>query len=239
MAGPEFQRMEMLVGKGAMEKLASSSVLLFGLGGVGSYVSEALARSGVGRLALVDNDTVGESNINRQLVALHSTLGKPKTEVAAKRARDINPSACVEAYDLFFTSENADMIDFEGFSYVVDAIDTVSSKLEIIERAVNAGVPVISSMGTGNKLDPTRLEVSDIGKTSVCPLAKVMRRELRRRGIDKLKVVYSREEPVKPCSKPGEEAQRRPVPGSTAFVPAAAGLIIAGEVVRDIISLGI
>lgn len=199
---------------------------VFGVGGVGGYVVEALARSGVGALDLIDNDTVSESNINRQIVALHSTIGKQKTTVAAARVNDINPEIKVREHNLFFLPETADSFDFSLYDYVVDAIDTVSGKLALIERAKEANVPVISSMGTGNKLDPTAFEVADISKTSVCPLARVMRRELKKRGIEKVKVVYSKEEP--------KETDLN-VPASIAFVPPVAGLIIAGEVIKDLI----
>ena len=221
-----FSRTESLIGKEALEKLKNSRVAVFGVGGVGSYVVEALARSGVGALDLIDNDSVSESNINRQIVALHSTLGKQKTEVAAARVKDINPAIKVREHNLFFLPETADSFDFSPYNYVVDAIDTVSGKLALIERAKAANVPVISSMGTGNKLDPTAFEVADISKTSVCPLARVMRRELKKRGIEKVKVVYSKEDPKETNGS---------VPASIAFVPSVAGLIIAGEVVKDLI----
>ena len=221
-----FSRTESLIGKEALEKLKNSRVAVFGVGGVGSYVVEALARSGVGALDLIDNDSVSESNINRQIVALHSTLGKQKTEVAAARVKDINPAIKVREHNLFFLPETADSFDFSPYDYVVDAIDTVSGKLALIERAKAANVPVISSMGTGNKLDPTAFEVADISKTSVCPLARVMRRELKKRGIEKVKVVYSKEDPKETNGS---------VPASIAFVPSVAGLIIAGEVVKDLI----
>ena len=221
-----FSRTESLIGKEALEKLKNSRVAVFGVGGVGSYVVEALARSGVGALDLIDNDSVSESNINRQIVALHSTLGKQKTAVAAARVKDINPAIKVREHNLFFLPETADSFDFSPYDYVVDAIDTVSGKLALIERAKAANVPVISSMGTGNKLDPTAFEVADISKTSVCPLARVMRRELKKRGIEKVKVVYSKEDPKETNGS---------VPASIAFVPSVAGLIIAGEVVKDLI----
>ncbi len=221
-----FSRTERLIGKAGLEKLKKSRIAVFGIGGVGSYVVEALARSGVGALDLIDNDTVSESNINRQIVALHSTIGKQKTAVAAARVNDINPEIKVREHNLFFLPETADSFDFSLYDYVVDAIDTVSGKLALIERAKAANVPVISSMGTGNKLDPTAFEVADISKTSVCPLARVMRRELKKRGIEKVKVVYSKEEPKETDSN---------VPASIAFVPPVAGLIIAGEVIKDLI----
>lgn len=221
-----FSRTEKLIGKAALEKLKNSRVAVFGVGGVGGYVVEALARSGVGALDLIDNDRVSESNINRQIIALRSTIGKQKTEVAAARVKDINPEIKVRTHNVFFLPETADSFDFSLFDYVVDAIDTVSGKIALIESAKRANVPVISSMGTGNKLDPTVFEVADISKTSVCPLARVMRRELKKRGIEKVKVVYSKEEP---------KETEGGVPSSIAFVPPVAGLIIAGEVVKDLI----
>lgn len=232
-----FSREEILLGSEAVNRLSAARVAVFGVGGVGGYVAEALARSGVGSIDLFDNDKVSLTNINRQIIALTSTVGKYKTEVMKERILDINPNASVNAFNVFYTAENADEFDFSQYDYIVDAIDTVSAKLELAVRAQAAGVPVISSMGAGNKLDPTRFEVADIYKTSVCPLAKVMRRELKQRGVKKLKVVYSKEEPVKPKQEPAEEAPqgRRAVPGSIAFVPSAVGLIIAGEVVKDLI----
>ncbi len=232
-----FSRTEMLLGKDAMEKLKAARVAVFGLGGVGSYVVEALARSGVSRFALIDGDRVCITNINRQLIALTSTVGEYKTHAARERVLEINPEARVEVFPCFYSAENAAEFDFTGFSYVVDAIDTVSSKLVLIENAKKAGVPVISSMGAGNKLDATRFEVSDIYKTSVCPLARVMRRELKKRGVESLKVVYSKENALKPDYEDGEAWSGRRPPGSVAFVPSVAGLIIAGEVVKDIIGL--
>lgn len=221
-----YKRTTTLIGQDAMNKLANSHIAVFGIGGVGGYVVEALARSGVGELTLIDNDTVKESNINRQIIALHSTLGVKKTEAFVNRIKDINPKIRVNTEDLFFLPETKDFIDFNSFDYVVDAIDTVSGKLTIIEKCNEAGIPVISSMGTGNKLDPTAFEITDIYKTSVCPLARVMRYELKKRGIKKLKVLYSKEEPVK---------QKSRTPASISFVPSVAGLIIAGEVIKDII----
>ncbi len=229
-----FIRTEMLLGGEALEVLARSRVAVFGVGGVGGYTVEALARSGVGALDLVDPDTVSESNINRQIVALSSTVGKYKVDVAAERVRDINPDANVRTYKTFFLPEEAEKFDFSAYDYVVDAIDTVSGKLGLAVAATEAGVPIISSMGAGNKLDPTKFEVADIYKTSVCPLARVMRRELRQRGIERLKVVYSREAPTAPRGEPEPDAGGKRVPGSCAFVPSVAGLIIAGEVVRDL-----
>lgn len=239
-----------------MERLSQARVAVFGLGGVGGYVVEALARSGVGSFVLVDHDTVAETNLNRQIIATTKTVGRYKADVMAERILDINPEAQIEVRKCFFLPENADSFDFSDYSYVVDAVDTVTAKIEIILRAQAAGVPVISSMGTGNKLDPAKLQVADIYKTSVCPLAKVMRHELRKRGVKKLKVVYSTELPCRPlpdgqCAEreagsaegaqsvlAGQRTQdggRRSTPGSVAFVPPAAGLILAGEVVRDLI----
>lgn len=232
----EYSRMELLVGAEGLEKLRDSKVAVFGIGGVGSYVAEALARCGVGTLILVDNDQVSLTNLNRQLIALHSTIGQPKTRVMKERIRDIDPDIVVYTYETFFSQETAELFDFSFYDYVVDAVDTVTAKLLLIERADAAGTPVISSMGTGNKLDPGRFEITDISKTSVCPLAKVMRRELKKRGIKKCKVLYSKEEPVKVQS--AEETKgtaNRPVPGSISFVPGAAGLMIAGAVVRDLL----
>ncbi len=227
-----FIRTQALIGEQAVQKLKNTRVAVFGLGGVGGYVVEALARSGVGALDLIDNDCVSESNINRQIFALSSTVGKRKTEVAAARVKDINPDARVCTHEVFFLPETADTIDFTAFDYVVDAIDTVSGKLAIIEKSFAAGVPVISSMGTGNKLDGTKFEVADIAKTSVCPLARVMRRELKKRGIEHVKVVYSKEEPN---AKKSAEEGGKPVPASIAFVPPVAGLLLAGEVIKDLI----
>ena len=207
-------------------------VAVFGIGGVGGYVVEALARSGVGTLDLIDNDTVSESNLNRQIVALHSTIGRLKTEVAAERVKDINPDITVNVHNLFYLPETKTQFDFSAYDYVVDAIDTVSGKLALIEQAKGSNTPVISSMGAGNKLDPTAFEVADIAKTSVCPLARVMRRELKKRGIEQLKVVYSKEEPLPTLLK--DKDSGKPIPGSVAFVPSVVGLIIAGEVIKDL-----
>jgi len=230
-----FARTELLLSSDGMKKLTAARVAVFGVGGVGGYVAEGLARSGVGSLTLVDNDVVSETNLNRQIIALRSTIGKYKTEVMKARILDINPDCQVEARNLFYTIENAEEIDFSAFDYIVDAIDTLSGKLTIIEKAKKANVPVISSMGAGNKLDPTAFEVADISKTSVCPLARAMRRELKKRGIEKLKVVYSKEEPlpVRP-SEPLPDGKKT-IPGSVSFVPSVVGLIIAGEVVKDLI----
>lgn len=221
-----FSRTRQLIGDEAIEKLNKAHVAVFGVGGVGGYVVEALVRSGVGALDLIDNDVVSESNINRQIIALHSTIGQYKTKVAQARAKDINPDVKICTHEKFFLPETADEFDFSRYDYVVDAIDTVSGKLALIEQAKAYNVPIISAMGAGNKLDNTAFEVADISKTSVCPLARVMRRELKKRGIEHVKVVYSKEEP-KPNS--GD------APASIAFVPSVAGLILAGEVIKDLI----
>jgi len=244
-----FSRTQLLYGEETMGRLASSRVAVFGIGGVGGYVVEALARSGIGALDLIDDDKVCLTNINRQIIATSSTVGKYKVDVAKERILDINPDCEVRTYKTFFLPETQDQFDFKEYDYVVDAIDTVSGKIAIVEKAKEAGVPVISSMGAGNKLNPAMFEVADIYKTSVCPLAKVMRHELRKRGIDSLKVVYSKEKPIRPledmsisCRQhcicpPGTVrkcTERRDIPGSTAFVPSVAGLIIAGEVLNDL-----
>ena len=229
-----FSRTELVFGKEALERLRCARVAVFGAGGVGGYIIEALARSGIGAIDIIDNDTIAESNLNRQIIALHSTLGRYKADVAAERVKDINPECTVTAHKLFYLPENADGFDISGYSYIADAIDTVSAKLALIERANAAGVPIISSMGTGNKTDPTRLEVADIYETSVCPLARVMRTECRKRGIKSLKVVYSKEEPSK--SSAVNETTGKPIPGSTAFVPSAAGLIIASVIINDLVN---
>ncbi|MBQ8506778.1 MAG: tRNA threonylcarbamoyladenosine dehydratase [Clostridia bacterium] len=223
----QFSRTALLLGEEAIEKLSRCRVAVFGVGGVGGYAVEALARCGVGALDLIDNDTVAPSNLNRQIIALHSSIGRSKVDVAAERAQDINPNITVYRRNCFFLPETADSFDFSQYDYVVDAIDTVSGKVEIILRARAAGVPVISSMGAGNKLDPTRFRVADIYETKVCPLARAMRGLLRKKGVDRLKVVYSEEEAIK------TEAGR--LPGSVAFVPSVAGLILAGEVIKDLI----
>lgn len=228
----QFERTEMLLGTEALEKLHSAHIALFGVGGVGGYVAEALCRAGVGEIDLIDADTVSESNINRQIIALHSTVGKLKVEAARERIADICPDIKVNARAVFFLPENASDFDFSVYDYVIDAIDTVSGKIAIIERAKAAGVPVISCMGAGNKTDPTAFKVCDISKTKVCPLARVMRCELKKRGIKNVKVVYSEEPPKK--SVAGSE-NGRAVPGSVSFVPSVAGLIIAAEVVKDLI----
>lgn len=229
----QFSRTELLLGKEGMEKLKKARVAVFGVGGVGGYVVEALARSGVGAIDLVDKDTVSLSNINRQIIALHSTVGRLKTEVAAERAKDINPEICVKTHNLFYLPETAAQFDFADYDYIVDAIDTVSGKIALVEQANKAKTPIISSMGAGNKLDATAFEVADISKTSVCPLARVMRRELKKRGINHLKVVYSKEEPLP--AKTQDEETGKPIPASIAFVPSVVGLIIAGEVIKDLV----
>ena len=231
----QFSRTELLIGNEGLEKLSKSRVAVFGIGGVGGYVVEALVRSGLGFIDLIDNDKVALTNLNRQIIATHKTIGLYKVDVAEERIKDINPEVKVRKYNLFYTPKNGDSIDFTQYDYVVDAIDTVIGKLEIIERAKKANVPVISSMGAGNKMHPEMFEVADISKTSVCPLAKVIRQELKKRRIKKVKVVYSKEIPVKPKAEIDEETNKRFIPGSNAFVPSAVGLIIAGEVIRDLI----
>ncbi|MCH5324044.1 MAG: tRNA threonylcarbamoyladenosine dehydratase [Eubacterium sp.] len=230
----QFSRTELLFGKEAMEKLAASRVAVFGIGGVGGFTVEALVRSGVGTVDLIDDDKVCLTNINRQIYATRKTVGKYKVDVAAERIAEINPDAVVNTYKTFYTPETAGEFDFTQYDYVVDAIDTVTGKIALVENAQAAGTPIISSMGAGNKLDPTAFEVTDIYKTSVCPLAKVMRYELRRRGIKKLKVVYSKEVPITPAESTEEQSVRRQIPGSNAFVPSVVGLIIAGEVIKDL-----
>ena len=232
----QFSRTELLLGEAAMERLKNARVAVFGIGGVGGYVVEALARSGVGTLDLIDSDTVSLTNLNRQIIATHDTVGMLKVEAAKGRISAINPAAVVHAHPIFYTPETAETLDFSLYDYIVDAIDTVTGKLCIIERALAAGVPVISSMGTGNKLDASALQVTDISKTTGCPLARIMRKELRKRGIHHLKVVYSTEEALTPVGAEAEAAAlgKRQIPGSTAFVPGAAGLILAGEVIRDL-----
>lgn len=229
----EFSRTEQLLGTERMERLAAARVAVFGIGGVGGYVVEALARCGVGALDLIDSDEVALSNINRQIIALHSTVGQKKVEVMARRVADINPHANVRVHPVFYLPETADRFDFTEYDYVVDAIDTVAGKLELVKRAQTAGVPIICSMGAGNKTDPTAFEVADIYATSVCPLAKVMRGLCRREGITALKVVYSKEPPMTPAI-PAERVNGRTPPASAIFAPAAAGLAIAREVVRDL-----
>ena len=259
----QFQRAELLLGKEAMERLYTSHVAIFGIGGVGGYVAEALARCGVGAFTLIDNDKIALSNMNRQIIATMDTIGRNKTDVMRERILSVNPKAQVEVRNCFFLPENAAEFDFTKYNYVVDAIDTVTAKIQLVLQAGEAGAPIISCMGTGNKLQPQRLEITDLYKTSVCPLAKVMRRELKKRGVKALKVLYSNEEPLIPgakdkakveqetyCGTRAEmarqkeeevttEAQmpapgRRTVPGSVSFVPPAAGLMIAGEVIKDL-----
>ena len=234
-----FSRTQLLLGKEAMAKLNNARVAVFGLGGVGGYVVEALARSGVGALDLVDHDTISLTNINRQILATHDTVGRPKAEVAAERVLAINPNIKVNAITKFYGPDTAAEFDFTQYNYIVDAIDTVTGKLALIGAAKAAGVPIICSMGTGNKLDPTAFRVADLADTSVCPLARIMRKECRKRGFDGVKVVYSEEEPLTPKPSPEEMEElpegRNALPGSCAFVPAAAGLILAGEVIKELI----
>lgn len=231
-----MQRTALLLGEEAVEKLKNSHVAVFGVGGVGGFAVEALARSGVGHLSLFDKDTVSVSNLNRQIIALRSTVGKSKVHVMKERIYDINPNIEVEAHECFYLPENADEYDLSRYDYILDAVDTVTAKLELAVRAKKAGIPIISSMGAGNKLNPVDFEVADIYETSVCPLAKVMRKELKARGISDLKVVYSREFPRKP-QKIITEDGRRQIPGSIAFVPSVAGLIMAGEVIKDLVGV--
>lgn len=233
----QFFRTEMLLGTAALERLQKARVAVFGLGGVGGYTVEALARGGIGELTLVDNDRISLSNLNRQLLAVHSTVGLMKTEAARRRVLDINPECVVRIYDVFYTQETARLFDFREYDYIVDAIDTVTGKLQLVERANETGTPIISCMGTGNKLDGSAFRVADISKTSMCPLARVMRKELGKRGIKHLKVVYSQEEAITPKGWEEEAAAlgKRQIPGSVSFVPGAAGLILAGEVIKDIV----
>ena len=228
-----FTRTEMLLGAENMEKLKNAHIAVFGLGGVGGHTVEALARSGVAHFTLFDSDTVAESNLNRQIIATLETIDQKKTDAMKNRILSINPTAEIITHDVFYLPENADNFDLSNYSYLVDAIDTVSAKLELAVRAQELGVPIISSMGTGNKLDPTKLKICDIYQTSGCPLARVMRRELKNRGVKALKVVYSEEAPIKPLFSENPDAKKQS-PGSTAFVPSVAGLIIASEVIKDI-----
>lgn len=235
----EFSRTALLIGADGMEKLKKARVAVFGIGGVGGYAVEALARSGVGALDLIDSDVISLTNINRQIIALHSTVGQPKVEVAAARVRDINPDCTVRVHRVFYGADTAEDFDFSAYDYIIDAIDTVTGKLALVMQANAAGTPIISSMGTGNKLDPTAFEVADLSKTQFCPLARIMRKELRKRGVTHLKVVYSKEEAITPmgeCEEPSPG--RRSIPGSAAFVPSVAGLILAGEVIKDIVNQG-
>lgn len=229
-----YERTELLLGSGAYETLSSKRVAVFGVGGVGGYTVEALARAGVGTLDLIDSDCVCLSNINRQIIATRKTLGMLKVDAAAERCRDINPDIKVNTYPVFFLPENAEDFDFSKYDYVVDAVDTVSAKIGIAQKAKELGMPAISSMGAGNKLHPELFEVADIYETSVCPLARVMRRELKKRGINSLKVVYSKEPPAE-TNAPVENGKK--IPGSVSFVPSAAGLIIAGEVIKDLLGI--
>ncbi len=246
----QFSRTELLLGKEAMEKLQNSRVAVFGIGGVGGYVCEALARSGVGAFDLIDDDKVCLTNLNRQIIATYKTIGKYKTDVMKERILDINPKADVRVHKCFFLPENADEFPYEDYDYMVDAVDTVTAKISLVMKAQEKHIPIISSMGAGNKLDGSQFKVADIYKTKVCPLAKVMRRELKKRGVKKLKVVYSEEQSIRPIEDmsiscrtccvcpPGAKhkcTERRDIPGSVAFVPSVAGLIIAGEVVKDLV----
>ena len=233
----QFSRTGILLGEEAVEKLSRARVAVFGVGGVGGYTVEALARCGVGQLDLIDSDIVSVSNINRQILATHSTVGRLKVDAARDRVLDINPDCVVRTYPIFYLPDTAAQFDFTQYDYIVDCIDTVTGKLQLVERAVAAGTPIICSMGTGNKLDPAAFMVADISKTSMCPLARIMRKELKKRGIDHIKVVYSQEEALTPAVDEEElkRTGKRQIPGSVAFVPGAAGLILAGEVVRDLI----
>ena len=239
---PEFSRTELVYGEEAMDRIRRARVAVFGIGGVGGYVTEALARSGVGQLDIVDNDTVSITNINRQIIALHSTVGEYKVDAAESRIRDINPGCIVRKYRTFYLPETENEFDFSQYDYIVDAIDTVTGKIAIVVNAEKTGTPVISSMGTGNKIHPALFEVADIYDTEMCPLAKVMRHELKKRGIRKLKVVYSKEKPLTPSPEAyakymdaaEDKTRKRSIPGSTAFAPPVAGLIIASEVINDI-----
>lgn len=230
----KFVRTALLLGEAAVNQFARKRVAVFGVGGVGGYVVEALVRSGIGELDIIDKDEVAESNINRQIIATIDTVGRKKVDVLEERIHSINPACKVNKHACFFLPETADQFDFTKYDYVVDAVDTVTAKIELILRAKEAGVPVMSSMGAGNKLDPTRFEVADIYKTSVCPLARVMRRELKKRNIKDVKVVYSKEEPVERQGESEDDSDRKKAPGSCAFVPSVAGLIIAGEVLKDL-----
>lgn len=241
----QFSRSALLIGREGVEKLSLAKVALFGVGGVGGYVAEALARSGVGAIDLYDPDTVSLTNLNRQIVALHSTLEQPKAQVMARRLRDINPAVHVAAYPLFYLPENADQVDLSSYDYVADAIDTVTAKLDLIERAYRLGVPVISAMGAGNRLDPTQVRLGDIFETQNCPLARIMRKELRKRGVPALRVAYSTEEALSPLPEEAASLQaetlaanppRRDTPGSMMFVPAAMGLTMAAAIVRDLLN---
>lgn len=230
----QFSRTEILIGKESMEKIKKAKVCIFGVGGVGSFVCEGLARAGIGKFILIDNDAVSLTNLNRQLIATHKTIGKDKVDVMKERILEINPEAKVDIFKTFYMPDCKEKILDESVDYIVDAIDTVTAKVHLIMEANKLNIPIISSMGTGNKLDPTKFEITDINKTSVCPLAKVMRKELKQRGIKKLKVLYSKEEPLKVLVSE-EKISKKNVPGSISFVPSVAGLIIAGEVIKDLI----
>lgn len=233
----QFSRTELLIGAEALKKINNSKVAIFGIGGVGSFVVEGLSRAGIGSFILIDNDNISITNLNRQLIALHSTIGENKAEAAKRRILDINPDANVEIVNEFFTPSSTDFFD-SSINYIVDAIDTITSKIELVDRANKHNIPIISSMGTGNKMDPTKFEISDIYKTSMCPVAKILRKELKKRKIERLKVVYSKEEPIKNYVVNETEykgATNNKVPGSISFVPSVAGLIIAGEVIKDLI----
>lgn len=236
MMNEQFSRAELILGDKAIAKLQRSRVAIFGLGGVGGYVVEALARSGVGALDLIDNDVICISNLNRQILATHKTIGHYKTDVAAQRVAEINPDCKVTTYQTFFLPENSTDFDFSKYDYVVDAIDTVSGKIGLVMAAQSVGVPIISAMGAGNKINATAFEVTDIYQTSVCPLAHIMRKELRKRGVEHLKVVYSREKPLNTVQNNDNQLKKRNIPGSTSFVPPVVGLIIAGEVIKDLIA---
>ena len=231
----QFSRTQMLLGKEALEKLNNSRVIIFGIGGVGGYTAEALCRSGVGNIDIVDNDKVALTNLNRQIIALNSTIGKYKVDVMQERLKDINTNLNINTFKTFYTQDSRNDFDFSKYDYVIDAIDTVTGKLTLIEECNKTNTPIISSMGTGNKINPEMLEIADIYKTSVCPLARAIRQELKKRNIPKLKVVYSKEQPIKPKEESTEETIKHSIPASISFVPSVAGLIIAGEVVKDLI----
>lgn len=234
---PQFERTALIFGTENVEKLEKSRVIVFGVGGVGGFAVEALARSGIGAIDIIDNDTISESNLNRQIIALHSTIGKYKVDIMEERIKDINPNCKVEKYKTFYLPENSNQFDFTKYDYVIDCIDTISGKIEIIKNAKEKNIPVISSMGAGNKIDPTKFVVTDISKTSVCPLARVMRRELKNRGIEHLKCVFSIEKSLTPVILGINPETKKQTPGSNAFVPSVAGLIIASEVIKDLVSI--
>lgn len=235
MNSSRFERTRRLLGNEALETLSKAHVAVFGVGGVGGFAIEALVRGGIGSIDVIDKDTVDFSNLNRQIIATEETIGKPKVEVMKDRILSINPECKVNAYQCFFLPETADEFDFSQYDYVIDAVDTVTAKIHLVMQSQKCGTPIISSMGTGNKLDPTAFQVTDIYKTSVCPLAKIMRKELKKRGVTKLKVVYSQEQPLKPEEDPNDlEGPRRATPGSVSFVPSVAGLILASEVIKDL-----